>query len=56
MKNRFSWIPFYSEQAKTLLTYKNDRKPLVDFIYSELSQVADRYHRRRNFSTIREST
>ena len=42
MENRFSWIPFYSELAKALLTYKNDRKPLVDFIYSELSQVGDR--------------
>ena len=56
MENRFSWIPFYSELAKTLLTYKNDRMLLVDFIYSELSQVADHYHRRGNFSTIREST
>lgn len=32
MNNRFSWIPFYSELAKALLAYKNNRKPLVDFI------------------------
>ena len=39
MENRFSWIPFYSELAKALLAYKNNRKPLVDFVYSELSKV-----------------
>ena len=39
MEERFSWIPFYSELAKTLLEYKNDRKPIVDFIYSDLSTV-----------------
>lgn len=39
MENRFSWIPFYKELAKALLAYKDDRKPLVDFIYSELSKV-----------------
>ena len=39
MENRFSWIPFYKELAKALLVYKDDRKPLVDFIYSELSKV-----------------
>jgi hypothetical protein len=27
MEERFSWIPFYSELAKALLAYKNDRKP-----------------------------
>ena len=42
MGDRFSWIPFYSELAKALLAYKNDRKPLVDFIYSELSKVGGR--------------
>ncbi len=39
MEERFSWIPFYSELAKTLLEYKNDRKPIVEFIYSDLSTV-----------------
>ena len=42
MEERFSWIPFYAELAKTLLSYKYDRKPLVDFIYSELSKVGDK--------------
>ena len=28
MEERFSWIPFYSELAKALLAYKDDRKPL----------------------------
>lgn len=39
MNKTFTWIPFYTELAKALLRYKEDRKPLVDFIYSELSQV-----------------
>lgn len=42
MEERFSWIPFYQELAKALLVYKNDRKPLVDFIYTELSTVGER--------------
>ena len=42
MEERFSWIPFYSELAKALLAYKDERKPLVDFVYSELSQVGER--------------
>lgn len=32
-------MPFYTELAKKLLKYKNDRKPLVDWIYSDLSAV-----------------
>lgn len=35
----FSWIPFYTELAKALLRFKEDRKPLVDWIYTELSKV-----------------
>ena len=42
VKNDFSWIPFYKELAKALLIYKDDRSPLVDFIYSELSKVGDK--------------
>ena len=42
MEERFTWIPFYSELAKALLAYKNNRKPLVDFVYSDLSQVGGR--------------
>ena len=41
-KEKFSWIPFYSELAKALLAYRNNRKPLVDFVYSDLSQVGGR--------------
>ena len=42
MEEKFTWIPLYSELAKTLLEYKNDRKPIVDFIYSDLSKVGDK--------------
>ena len=36
----FTWIPFYKELAQKLLQFRSDRKPLVDFIYSELSKVS----------------
>lgn len=39
MDNRFTWVPLYKELAKALLRYKNDRKPLVDWIYSELGKI-----------------
>ena len=42
MEERFTWIPFYAELAKALLAYKDDRKPLVDFIYSDLSTVGEK--------------
>lgn len=42
MEERFTWIPFYAELAKALLACKNDRKPLVDFIYSDLSTVGEK--------------
>jgi Cdc6-like AAA superfamily ATPase len=42
MEEKFSWIPFYMELAKALLSYKSDRKPLVDWIYSDLSQVGEK--------------
>lgn len=35
----FTWIEFYSELAKALLKYKDDRKSLVDWIYGDLSKV-----------------
>lgn len=38
----FTWIPFYKELSQKLLKFKNDRKPLVDFIYSELSTVGNK--------------
>lgn len=32
----FTWIPFYKEFAKSLLQFKNDRAPLVNWIYDNL--------------------
>lgn len=39
MDNRFTWIPLYKELAKALLRYKDNRKPLVDWIYSDLGKI-----------------
>ncbi len=39
MKTELSWVPFYIELAAKLLRYKDDRKALTDWIYSELSSV-----------------
>lgn len=36
----YTWIPFYEELARKLLQFINDRRPLVDFIYSDLSKVS----------------
>ena len=38
----YTWIPFYKELSQKLLQFKDDRKPLVDFIYSELSTVGSK--------------
>ena len=38
----YTWIPFYKELAQKLLQFRNDRKTLVDFIYSELSKVSSK--------------
>ena len=38
----YTWIPFYKELSQKLLQFRNDRKPLVDFIYSELSTVGSK--------------
>lgn len=35
------WIPLYTELAQALLSCKNNRKPLVDWIYSDISQVGE---------------
>ena len=43
VENRFSWIPFYTELAEKLLTYKNKRKELTDIVY-ELGISADYLH------------
>lgn len=40
VENRFSWIPFYTELAENLLTYKDKRKELSDIVY-ELGEVTD---------------
>ena len=43
VENRFSWIPFYTELAEKLLTYKDKRKELTDIVY-ELGISADYLH------------
>ena len=32
----FTWIPFYKELAQKLLKYRDNRKPLIDWIYDNL--------------------
>lgn len=32
----FTWIPFFREMSQKLLQYRNDRKPLVDWIYGNI--------------------
>ena len=32
----FTWIPFYMEFGKKLLNYRNDRKPLINWIYDNI--------------------
>ena len=32
----FTWIPFYKELSQKLLQFRNDRKPLVDWIYGNI--------------------
>ena len=41
MEGKLTWIPLYAELTKALLSCKNDRKPLVDWIYSDISKVCD---------------
>ncbi len=36
MKQTFTWIPIYSEIAKAILAYKNDRKTLLSLIYESI--------------------
>lgn len=40
----FSWIPFYMEMADKLLAFKNNRKALVDIMYSLNSQYVSYIH------------
>jgi len=32
----YTWIPFYKELSQKLLQFKNDRQPLIDWIYSNI--------------------
>ncbi len=32
----FTWIPFYKELAQKLLKFRNNRQPLIDWIYSNI--------------------
>lgn len=36
---QFTWIPIYKELAEALLQFKDDRKPLTDWIYSNLNDI-----------------
>lgn len=33
---KYTWVPFYKEFAKKLLKFRNNRKPLVDWIYNNI--------------------
>ena len=33
----YTWIPFYKELAQKLLQFRNDRQPLIDWIYSNIN-------------------
>ena len=39
MENRFTWIPIYKELANSLLQYRDNRKELVEWIYSDLGEI-----------------
>lgn len=39
MNNKFTWVPLYKELAQALLRYRNDRKSLVEWIYSDLGKI-----------------
>lgn len=45
MNKKFEWIPFYSELSEKLLRFKQDRRTLVAWIYSELTKVRDNDNR-----------
>ena len=33
----YTWIPFYKELAQKLIKFRNDRQPLIDWIYSNVN-------------------
>jgi len=39
MDKTFTWVPFYKELAQGLLRYKDNRRTLVDWIYSDLGKI-----------------
>ena len=39
MDKNFTWVPLFEELAKKLLIYKDNRAPLVEWIYEELGMV-----------------
>lgn len=44
-KMKFTWIPFYREFAEKLLKFRSDRKSLLEFIYSQRTEMkADYLH------------
>ena len=43
MNKQFTWIPFYQEFSKKLLTFRNDRKPLLDMIYENRDELRASY-------------
>lgn len=40
---RFTWIPFYEEFADKLMKFRNNRKPLLDFIYKYRDELQAKY-------------
>ncbi len=53
MNSQFTWIPFYEEFADTLLTYRNKRSELLQWIYTNLDGYINSFHDKdRNFSDI----
>ena len=43
MNKQFTWIPYYQEFSKKLLTFRNDRKPLLDMIYENRDELRASY-------------
>ncbi len=51
--SQFTWIPFYQEFADTLLSYRNKRHELLQWIYANLEGYINSFHdAESNFSDI----
>jgi 5-methylcytosine-specific restriction protein B len=48
MEKKFEWIPFYKELAKKLLTFKYDRKELLNNVYDKIDSAYTNYLHERN--------